>query len=213
MTTPLVSSLTLPEALMAFLHADNGRPFETARPQSLTAAAELAELVAAGHVHLDDEQVVVNAPAAGDRPWMSKLTGELASQSVGVRAWIKKRREALAVQQAAAVTAGVLTHERGRFLGMFGYDRHQVDSAVKQALIDALCGPDAATDPRLPALARLLVKARLHLRHGLSSGQRSKLQELAEQAEQTPVPPEAIRAVDIAVGYAIYSAIAGGTDG
>src|SRR5699024_202950 len=205
MTTQPVSSLTLPEALMAFLHADNGRPFETARPQSLTAAAELAELVAEGHVHLDDKQVIVDAPAASDRPWVGELTSALASHSVGVRSWIKQRREALAVQQAAAVAAGVLTHDRGKFLGIFGYDRHRVDTAVKQALVNALCSPESASNPRLPALARLLVKARLHQRNGLDGDQQDRLQELAAQAEQTPVPHEAIRAVDIVVGYAVYT--------
>ncbi|SDP74746.1 Golgi phosphoprotein 3 (GPP34) [Actinopolyspora xinjiangensis] len=209
-THHLVSSLTLPEALMAFLHADNGRPFETARPQALTATAELAELVVAGHAHIEDERVIVDAPAVGERDWVTEVTSALAGHPVGVASWIKQRREALAVQQNAAATAGVLNYDRGKLLGLFGYDRHEVDPEVKQALTDALCGPDAESDPRLPALARLLVKARLHSRHEFDSGQRARLQELAERAERTPVPRTATRVIDVAVGYAIYTSI---TDG
>lgn len=197
--------LDLPEALMAFLHADSGRPFETARPQALAAAAELAELVLAGHARLDGNQILVDAPATTNIDWVREVTTELCGQPVEDASWIKTRKQALAVHQARAVDHGLLIYDRARLFGIFDYARHRVEPAGKQALIDAMCDSRAVDDPRLAALARILWKTRLHLRHDLDDDQRSQILALAEKAADLPVPRLAIRAVDVAVAYAIYT--------
>ena len=206
MSTTVLETLTLPEQLMAFIHAGNGRPYESVEPAKVTAAAELAELVLQGYVRLEDDQLVADQPAMGRRPWMTTAVSELVGQPRPVRDWIRERRDALARQQQLGIEHGVLTFDRGRFLG-FGYDKHEVVPEARQALMSALLAPSAAADPRLASLAQLMVKSNLHVRGGITRHERERLQEVAEAAADLPVPRLVVTAMHAAVGYAIYSTI------
>lgn len=197
--------LTLPEALMPFLHTDGGQPYRSVKPDALAAAAELTELVALGLVRIDDARVVgTGAPlaeVAGARPWMSDVLADLRAP-VKVRSWLRSH-DALATQQAAAVERGLLTPGRGRLLGVVGYDRHDVAPGVRERLlVDVLETPD---DTRSQALARLLVKSGLHRRHGITTDQRRRLGEIAERAAQGPLPEPTMSALDLALVSVVYT--------
>ncbi|MGY2130277.1 GPP34 family phosphoprotein [Blastococcus sp. SYSU DS0617] len=202
--------LTLPEALMAFLHARNGRPYESVKPDRLTAAAEVAELLTVGLARLegdDSRRLVVDARASSDRHWVSAVTAELAGQPTDVATWIKRRNDALSTQQAEAAARGVLVAGRKRLLGLFPYDTHTVDPAVRRQLIDHLTGPQADADPRAHVLARLLVASGLHRRNGLSRGERARLGSLSEHAPSTTPAPAALDAVDLAMVTVLYTTV------
>ncbi|MGY1855128.1 GPP34 family phosphoprotein [Modestobacter sp. SYSU DS0290] len=205
-----IRDLTLPEALMAFLHARNGRPYESVRPGALTAAAELAELLVLDHARIDDRdggRLVVDAPATGDRTWIREVTAELVGHPTDVATWIKRREGALPTQQAEAAARGVLTQGRKRLAGLFPYSTNTVDRAVRQRLVDHLTGPGAETDPRAAVLARLLVRSRLHLRNGLTGDVRARLEEVAERAPSTTPAPAALSAVDLAMVTVVYTTV------
>ncbi|WP_222192524.1 GPP34 family phosphoprotein [Modestobacter italicus] len=202
--------LTVPEALMAFLHADNGRPYETAKPGALTAAAEVAELIAGGHARVtgpDGDQLVVDGPAASDRAWIRELTTQLAGRATDIATWVKRRDGALDTQQAEAAARGVLVQDRKRLAGLIPYSTNTVDPAVRQALLEHLTGPGAEADPRAAVLARLLVKSRLHLRGGLGRAERTALEQLSERAPASTPAPAAMSAVDIAMVTVVYTTV------
>ena len=127
-----ITTLTLPEQLMCFLHAANGRPYEAVQPVRITAAAELAELVLAGHARLEDDQLVVAHPVHGRRAWITEATQELAGKPRAVRDWVRERVEALSHQQQLGIEHGVLEFGRGRLLGVIGYDQHTVVPPSRQ---------------------------------------------------------------------------------
>ncbi|MGY2067053.1 GPP34 family phosphoprotein [Blastococcus sp. SYSU DS0619] len=207
---PPIGELTVPEALMAFLHAGNGRPYESTGPGELTAAAELGELLTAGHARLGGEagdRLIVDAPASSDREWIHEVTAELAGAPTDVAAWIKRRRGALPTQQAAAAARGVLVQGRERLIGLFPYETNTVDPAVRQQLVDHLTGPRADTDARALVLARLLVKSRLHQRGGLSRDERSGIEDLSGRAPGSTPVPAAVSAVDLAMVTVLYTTV------
>ena len=138
----LDSTLTLPEALMAFLHNKDGQVYQSARPKQLTAAAELGELALAGHVQFEDDKLVAGAPVeAGERPWMAEVVAGLPDKPIKVDAWLRKRSDSVKVQQEAALEHGVLSKDRAKLAGVLGYDRHLVDEAVRDGLLAELDGP------------------------------------------------------------------------
>ncbi|WP_122818064.1 GPP34 family phosphoprotein [Nocardioides pantholopis] len=212
MTTALLRTrLTLPEALMAFLHNKDGQAYQSARPDALTAAAELGELALAGHVHLEGDRfsAVSPAPSAPGRAWMAELTAALPPQPVPIRDWIRKRRTALATQQVEALAQGVLTKDRAKLFGVFGYDRHRVDPALRAALLAELDGPAARSVPRAQALARLLTSSALHRHLDLDDTRRHRLEQLAEDRSDTPLPGPLFTAMDVAIASAVAPSVLG----
>ncbi|MDT9593116.1 GPP34 family phosphoprotein [Nocardioides zeae] len=198
--------LTLPEALMPFLHTDGGQPYRSAKPDALAAAAELSELAARGAVRLEDDHVAADAPTDGGpgesaRAWIGDVTAELARGPVKVRTWLRGR-DALAVQQAAAVERGLMTEGRGRLLG-FGYDRHDVEPGVRERLLaTVLATPE---DPRSQALASILARSHLHRRHGITTEERRELTAIAKKAADGPFPEPTMSALDLALVTVVYT--------
>ncbi|GAA4670240.1 hypothetical protein [Nocardioides nanhaiensis] len=211
-TTPLVSSgaLSVPEALMPFLHNGDGQAFQSARPQALTACAEIAELVVRGLVRLDDDRLVVTgqADAAAGRPtWTTEVTRELTERGATVKQWVRRRRAALEVQREEAVTRGLLVPGRGRLLGLVPYPRHDVPAGTVETLAHDLAGA-AATTERGRAVARLVVRSGLHRRHGLDTAVREALEAVSQQAGEVPHP--ALDAIDVAIGITVLGVVTGG---
>lgn len=211
MTSSLLTDrLTLPEALMAFLHNKDGQAYQSARPQALTAAAELGELVLEGHVLLDEDRLrVAPSPPPPSRTWMSETTGALPPEPVAVDQWIRKRRTALKTQQTEAVAQGVLTKDRAKLFGLFGYGRHLPDAGLRSALLTELLAPDARSVPRAQALARLLVSSLLRHHLDLDDADRKRLESLAEDREDTPLPGALFTAMDVAIATAVVPSVMG----
>lgn len=205
-----IRELTLPEALMAFLHASNGRPYESVKPGPLTAAAEVAELLTVGVARLEGDagrRLRVDARTPGDRSWVSEVTAELSGHPTDLTAWIKRRNDALSTQQAEAAARGVLVAGRKRLLGLFPYGTHTVDPAVRRQLVEHLTGPRADADPRAHVLARMLVSSGLHRRYRLSRDERARLERLSEHAPPTTPAPAALDAVDLAMATVLYATV------
>lgn len=211
-TTPLVSSgaLSVPEALMPFLHNGDGQAFQSVRPQALTACAEIAELVVRDLVRVDDDRVVVTdrGEVPSDAPgWATEVTAQLCERGATVKQWLRRRRAALEVQREEAVTRGLLVPGRGRLLGLVPYPRHDVPEGAVPALAHDLAGA-AATTERGRALARLVVRSGLYKRHGLDTALREALEAVSEQAGEVPHP--ALDAIDVAIGITVLGVVTGG---
>lgn len=142
--TGTITRLGIPTALMTLLHNDDGQPFQRFSPHRLTAAAELSDLVAAGRVRVEDDDVVhADVPRAPLDGWRAEVLADLsrrtaAGDRVPVARWTTRRRGALSDQQQEAVRAGALTATRGRLLGVVGYDRHEPVPQVREAVVAEL---------------------------------------------------------------------------
>lgn len=211
MTTLLKDDLTLPEALMAFLHNADGQPVQSARPPALSAAAELGELVLRGYVSIDDDQVSTAAAApATARPWVADLLHDLSRQEpVKVRTWVRKRRTALKVQQSAALDAGVLSKTRGKLFGLFGYDRLEPNEALRERILGELDSPEAAAVPRAQALAKLLLTPALRRALRFDDARVERLTALVNAADGTPLPGPLFTTMDIAIASGVAVGVLG----
>lgn len=206
----LDTKLTLPEALMAFLHNKDGQVYHSARPKQLTAAAELGELALAGHVTLEDEKLVTGTPVdAGERPWMTEVVEGLPDKPVTIDSWIRKRPGAVKVQQTAAVEQGVLTKDRAKLGGLVGYDRHMVDEATRDALLAELDAPDATASVRAKALAKLISTPGLVRIAGFEDSQVERWKALAESDEGTPLPGPLFTAMEYGIATAVAVTVLG----
>lgn len=208
-THPLVSSgaLTVPEALMPFLHNGDGQAYQSVRPQGLAACAEIAELVVRGHLRIDEKHLELVTPATDpERAWVAEVTEQLAGQRPSVATWLRRRRAALEVQREEAVARGLLTPGRGRLLGLVPYPRHDVPAGTVAALARDLVGA-ARDDERGRALARLVVRSRLHRRHDLDTALCESLEEVSQQAGDVPHP--ALDAIDVAIGVTVLGVVTG----
>ena len=101
----------------------------------------------------------------------------------------------------------MLVAGRKRLLGLFPYDTHTVDPAVRQELIVHLTGPEADTDLRAPVLARLLVRSGLHRRNRLSREDRARLESLSNDAPSTTPAPAGLDAVDLVMATVLYTTV------
>lgn len=206
----LDSTLTLPEALMAFLHNKDGQVYQSARPKQLTAAAELGELALAGHVQFEDDELVAGAPVeAGERPWMAEVVAGLPDKPIKVDAWLRKRSDSVKVQQEAALEHGVLSKDRAKLAGVLGYDRHLVDEAVRDGLLAELDAPDASSSVRAKALAKLLTTKGIARVLGFDADRVERLTALAESDEGTPVPGALFTAMDYGIATAVAVTVFG----
>lgn len=207
-----LTNLTVPERLIPLLHGSNGRPYESSRPPKLLAAAELAELLLDGLVDVDENERLRPAEV-GEKPrrdWMRAAVAELPADGTEVRQWLKSRRDTLPRQVAAAEARGLLTRGRGRFIGLFGYDRTLIAPEARAAVVDSLTtGSGTPQDPRRAVSARLVARSNLNRRLGLSSEGRHRLEELADAADQTPLPRAAVTALDVAIGVVVYTTVTG----
>lgn len=197
-------ALTVPEALMPFLHNHDGQAFQTVRPQGLTACAEITELALRGGAELGDGRVRATAQSDPDRAWVAEVSGALR-ESTPVKAWVRKRRGALDVQRDEAVRRGLLVPGRGRLAGLIPYPRHDVPEGLVEELADDLVG--ARDDPRAQAVARLVVRSRLHRRHDLPAATTRDLEALSEAAGDLPHP--ALDSIDVAIGITVLTAVTG----
>ncbi len=180
---------------MSFLHTRRGTTYQGAQPGPLTAAAEFAELMILGLATVHDRQIVVREPAQGDREWIYPLTAGLVVEPMYLAVWLRAHHQALATQQALASARGVLI-PRGRARLGTAKDRYDVEPRTRNELTNAMVAAGAApgtpTDPRLPALARLLVSARLDRRAGFSNEQARMVTRLAARST-IPVPAEVLK--------------------
>lgn len=201
--------LTLPEALMAFLHNDEGQVYQSARPKQLTAAAELGEMLLQGQVGAADDTITVAPePDAPTRPWMTDAVADLGDTPVKIDTWIRRRRDSLTIQQEAAQEQGVLHHDRAKLAGLVGYERHMVDDALRQSILAELDGPAAQQAPRVAALAKLLTTPALARVQRFDKNRQERLTALASAAH-TPVPGPLFTALDYGVATAIGIGILG----
>lgn len=196
--------ITLPEALMPFVHTKGGQPYRSVKPDAYTATAELAELTELGLARVENKLIVADAPAdASHRAWIVDVTTHIAAAPVIAKDWLN-RRHALAVQQQAAVEQGLLKPGRGRFLG-FGYDRFDVPRGLREDLLDDVLG--TPEDPRSQALAHILVKSGLHQRRDLDGQHRRALTTLSMAAAERPMPNSAMSTTDMAIMSTIITSV------
>ncbi|MBR7742496.1 GPP34 family phosphoprotein [Phycicoccus sp. BSK3Z-2] len=211
--SPLLDDLTLPETLMAFLHTDDGQVRQSVRPVHLTAAAELGELALDGHVDIEDDGSVtlLESEHAPSRPWVEVALAELSEHPTTVERWVRGRRDAVQVQQRAALERGVLSKDRGRFLGFIGYDRHLVAPQLREDLLGDLEAPGAEEVPRAAALAALLTTPAMRRALRFDGDRVERLTALASTAEDAVDPGPMFRTMDYAIATAVAGVVLGGS--
>lgn len=156
-----IAQLGVPTALMTLLHNDDGQPLQRFSPNRLSAAAELSDLVTAGRVRVEGDDVVhAEEPGPDLGGWRAEVLTDLSRRTAGgrrvaVARWTARRRQALPDQQQEAVRAGALDATRGRLLGLIGYDRYEPVAQVRQAVVSELTAAGEVS-PATTALAALV---------------------------------------------------------
>lgn len=175
-----ITQLGIPAALMTLLHNDDGQPIQRYSPHRLTAAAELSDLVTAGRVRVEDDDVVhAEAPGPDLEGWRCEVLADLSRRTAGgrrvaVARWTARRREALSEHQQEAVRAGALDATRGKLLGLVGYDRYEPVPRVREAVLAELTAPGEVS-PATAALAALVNAVGLADRFGLDAAATARL--------------------------------------
>lgn len=181
-----LGGLTVPTALMSLIHTDDGQPYQRFAPAKIAAAAELAELSIRGLVDLEGRDIVGARPTTDGPTWVRDLSTELAAAAsrrrITVSSWMSRRSRAYTEQRDVAVTEGVLERDRARLFGLVPYRTHVADAGVRARVLDALTGP-SFEDPRVAALATIVVSAKMAPVLGLDSAAEALVVEKADIPE------------------------------
>lgn len=207
----LETTLTVPEALMAFLHNKDGQLYQSAGPKQLTVAAELAELVLDERIDIDEDGTIRarENPEPAARAWITDVTKTLAEKPVKTDAWIRGRRDAVAVQQQEAAKRGVLQVDRAKLAGVIGYTRHLANETTRARLLAELDSDAALESPRARAVAKLLTTRGLLRVLRLDTEPAQRLAELARTSEGTPLPGPLFSTMDYAIATGVGLVILG----
>ncbi|WP_299954138.1 GPP34 family phosphoprotein [uncultured Modestobacter sp.] len=212
-----IDRLGVPGALMPLLHTSAGQPYQRFQPPKVAAAAELLELTVRGDVQVVDGAVVA-ARATTDGPaWRDEVSADLARRCSGggavrLATWLRLRRGALAVQQAAAVTAGALRPGRGRLLGLIPYRTRVPDAAVRAAVIAELTERSGSPSARVAALAGLVHGAKIEAVLDLDAHRRAALADAAADAPAGGPGDQvaaSVQAANAALATVLYLQLAG----
>ncbi|WP_032388260.1 GPP34 family phosphoprotein [Rhodococcoides fascians] len=191
MTTNDISTLAVPTALLTLIHTRAGQPFQRFRPETLTAAAELAELIVQGDAEVADGRIVSATATAAGPAWRTDIAARLArtvgNDGIEVRTWLSDRKDAYTVHVDEAHRSGIVETAGKKFLGLFDYRRTLVDQEIRAAVIARLTDRAAADDPRVEALAALVDKADVTSILGLDRAQRQQLKRVAANSSATSI--------------------------
>lgn len=203
--------LNLPEALMVFLHNDDGQVYQSVSPKRLVAAAELGELMLSQLVDVAEDHTIhaTAHPEPGERAWVAGVLEGLAKKPVKADAWIRGRYDAVKVQQEAAVERGALTTDRAKLAGVISYRRHLAAPDTRAELLAELAAPEALESPRLRALAKLLTTPAMRRVTRLDDELEAKLESLAETSQGTPLPGPLFSTMDYAIAVGVAVAVFG----
>ncbi|MGO2933852.1 GPP34 family phosphoprotein [Microbacterium sp.] len=217
MTPPdsIIDRLGIPVALITLLHTADGQPYQRFQPQKVTAAAELLELTVRGDVTVEDKDIVAPRVPTDGPAWRDQVTADLArscarSGSINIATWLRLRRQALKVQQDAAVDAGALCPGRGRLFGLIPYRKRVPDPAVRSTVIAELTQDSTAPSERTAALAGLVRGAKIDTVLDLDDAQRSALANIATgPGSKLSASMNAAKATNAALATVLYLQITG----
>ena len=210
--------LTLPEELILLaLDADSGSISScSARLPFALAGAVLAELLLAGHIRLDGEQVVAaNGPPPGDevlRDALALIRNEENRKKI--KHWVDRFHSKLHIQERtldALAARGIVHHEDRHFL-LFHYDRYPMDqrqsrTELRERLRGSLLGPSVNED-RIACLIALAEPCNL-VRRAFEPEEWKTVKDRAKQiAAQWPVSAAVVRAIEEMEAAIVASTVA-----
>ncbi|MFD3920878.1 GPP34 family phosphoprotein [Streptomyces sp. NPDC058595] len=168
--TPVETTLG-EQLLLLSLDDESGAEKESVNVSYAIAAASLVELVLAGRVEVDDDQVTVRDAAPLDDPTLDAALADISGQEKRkprkTKEWIEHlKKGAVAGTTGSLVAKGLIREEKKKVLGLFPVRRYpEADGSVESALrqrLDEVVMRGAAPDERTASLVALLHGAKLH---------------------------------------------------
>ena len=185
-TRPTPRELTVPAALMTLLHTADGRPYQRFGPAKCAASAELAELSIDEVVDIDGDLILGARVDASDEGWVCTLADSLnratATRPIQIRHWLRRRSRAYVEHRDRAVADGVLEGGWARVLGV-PYRTTRAAPGTRTRVIADLVNP-ACDDPRIDALAAIVVGADIVSVLGLTGEEREQVATKASAADR-----------------------------
>ncbi|WP_327586640.1 GPP34 family phosphoprotein [Nonomuraea sp. NBC_00507] len=206
-------TVTIAEELLLLAYKEDGKPLiNSTQLDPALAGAILAELAVADRVELSNKKLTLKDPApVGDDELDATLTRIAAERKDRTPQWWVQRLHSAKLRTrllTKLASAGVLTEERGKVLGLFPITRWLeaqpgVEANVRERISAVLAGADP--DARTAVLIAIMHAAKLD-RKAFPGTSKARVKEIAEGAWAGDAVAKTIASINAAAMAAITAA-------
>lgn len=208
-----MNQLILPEEFVLVLHRPEGSYYASDH----TGAAELGELVLAGHVQLANKKVTPLTATPTGIEWADNALDWLHRKRRPVQAatFIQSRTNARNNHAEALAGRGLMHREDKKFL-FIPYKKYYPEQSTRNLLVGrvrAAARDEVALDERLALLCALTQATGLAPKLGMDSAERARLKQISKGEQVGEVVSDVITATMAVIAVAGAAAAAGGAAG